>query len=642
MKKHLFAAAILAMAISPASWGKEKDPVLMTVDGRNVPASEFEYLYNKNNTQQQQQQSIDEYLQMFIDYRLKVADALHEGMQNKPEFVNEFGKYRSELAAPYMRSQAVEDQLVDEAYSHRLNDVYVSHIMLPPEAGAEAKLDSIRTAIIEGKTTFEAAARANSVDRPSAVRGGRMGYVIPDRFPWPFEKAAYELSVGEISPVVNSGLGYHLIRVESIEPTKGQVHAAHILRSLRGKSPEAAAAEKALIDSLYTALKGGADFAKAAQQYSEDPGSARDGGDLGFFSRGMMVAEFDSVAFALADGEISKPLRSNFGYHIVYRLGHKDLASKDEMRQQLITNMTRDERAHTPEEARIAEYLVEYKATPNAKGIAQMRQIIEKCGGLDSIAIAEIMGIKAPAATFKGGKISFADVMPRVPATLAMDAEADAANVEHTISEVLRDHVLEAVRDDLADQYPDYRNLVNEYHDGILYFEISNKNVWDRAAKDREGLEAYFKANAGKYRWEQPKFKSYVIFATSDSILAEATAYADSLTISDPQQFVQDMRAHFGRDVKVERVIAAKGENAITDFLAFGGDKPAENNSKWKAYAAYKGRILDAPEEASDVRGAAVTDFQKQLDEQWVAELRKKYEVKVNQKVFDSLKKKQK
>ncbi|MDE6527079.1 MAG: hypothetical protein K2L75_07455, partial [Muribaculaceae bacterium] len=190
----------------------------------------------------------------------------------------------------------------------------------------------------------------------------------------------------------------------------------------------------------------------------------------------------------------------------------------------------------------------------------------------------------------------------------------------------------------LKETEPVYRNLVNEYHDGILLYEVSNQNVWERATKDREGLEAYFKANADKYKWEQPKFRSYIFFAENDSVLDIAAAYADSLSTDDPTAFVQDMRTRFGRDIKIERVIAAKGENAITDYLGFGADRPEESKSKWKAYRAYKGRVIDAPEEAADVRGAAVTDYQNELDRKWVAGLHKKYKVKLNKKVFNNLK----
>lgn len=637
MKTHLLVAA---MVVASFVYGHaaDTDPVLMTIDGHDVRISEFEYLFNKNNSQQIQQQSLDEYLQMFIDYKLKVADAEHAGIQNTPEFIKEFETFRNELATPYMRSQEVEDKLLEEAYDHLKHDVYVSHIMLPQDPEQQAVLDSLRTAIIEGKVTFEDAA-LRSIDRASNQRGGRMGYVVPDRFPWKFEKASYDTKEGEISPVINSGVGYHIIRVEKREPAAGQVLASHILRLTRGKTEEQSAAQKALIDSLYTELQNGADFADLATRFSEDPGSARNGGSLSWFGRGAMVAEFDSISFALKDGEISAPFATNFGYHIVKRFDHKGVPSFDEVRSQLLEHMRGDERAHAPEEAYRAELMNEYGAKLDIAALDRVERMIVDNGGYDSTIIKKFEVMDLPVAHYKGGEVTLADAMANVTSTIAKDAGNARMLITNAASNLLQESVMSLARDRLAETNADYRNLVNEYRDGILLYEISNRNVWDKAAKDTEGLDKFFKANLERYRWESPKFKSYILFATSDSVLTIAKEYADSLSTADPTAFTQGMRKRFGKDIKVERVIAAKGENAITDYLAFGGSKPnADKQSKWTAYAAYKGRILEAPEEAGDVRGAAVTDYQSELDKEWVKKLRKRYKYKVNKKVFEKLK----
>ncbi|MDE6158035.1 MAG: peptidylprolyl isomerase, partial [Muribaculaceae bacterium] len=376
MKKHLLAAVMAAVAVLPAL-AKDADPVLLTVDGHDVRVSEFEYLYNKNKSQQLQPQTIDEYLQMFIEYKLKVADAERAGLQNTPEFRSEYNKYQAELAAPYMVDKAVEDSLLHEAYEHRKYDVLVSHIMLERKPGNDLRLDSIRTAIESGATTFEVEARRHSIDRGSSARGGLMGMVTPDRFPYSFENAAYNTAVGAISPVTDSGMGYHIIRVEKKTPAEGEVEASHILRLTQGRTPEQAAAERRLIDSIYTLVKGGADFAELARKYSEDPGSARMGGSLGWFSRGMMVAEFDSVAFALADGAVSEPFATTFGYHIVKRSAHRGIPSYEEAWPEIKNNFSRDERANLPRQARIAKYIADYKGAVNENAMAEARKAIE-------------------------------------------------------------------------------------------------------------------------------------------------------------------------------------------------------------------------------------------------------------------------
>lgn len=639
MKKHLAAAAVAALAL--AAGAKDADPVLLNVDGRDVRVSEFEYLYNKNNTQQLEPQTLDQYLGMFIDYKLKVADAEHAGIPASPEFIREYTTFRTDLAKPYLRDVELEETLIQEAYGHRATDVLVSHIMIPADKG-EAYVDSLRNAIVSGQAKFEDVASKESIDRGSSMRGGLMGYVVPGRFPWAFEKAAYALKQGEISPVTNSGLGLHIIRAEKVAPAVGEVSASHILLLTRGLDEAAAEAAKVRADSIYNVVVNGGDFAELAKQYSQDPGSAAKGGELGFFHRGAMVAPFDSACFAMADGEISRPVKTNFGYHIIKRTAHKDIpALDDEMRKAIKQGMARDERATAPERAKLDELKKFYKAKLEEKNLAKVEAFLAK-NGTDSLAVLEVAKMKLPVASFKGGKVTVADIADAIAGVPNLNPELAKQLLTNKAAATLDEKVLDHARTRLAATNADYRNLLNEYRDGILLYEISNRNVWEKSTKDTEGLEKYFKANLDKYAWEKPKFKSTVIFATNDSVLNLAVAYADSIPGATPADFTAAMRKRFGRDIKIERVVAAEGENAITDYLGFGKQRPAQESSqKWRAYAAYKGRVIAQPEEAADVRGAAVTDYQTALDKEWVKSLHDKYKVKVNDKVFKKLKEKE-
>lgn len=647
MKKHIIAALCAAASIS-ASAAVDSNAVLMTVDGHDVTVGEFEYLYNKNNTQQQTPQSLDDYLQMFINYKLKVADAEHAGLQDSPELMKEFNNFKVELAAPYLRVQAVEDSLVNESYSHRFNDVKVSHIMFPIEDGYEAKADSVRTLILNGDISFEAAAEKYSYDRRSSVNKGLMGWVVPGRFPWMFEKTSYDTPVGEISEVINSGLGYHIIRTEERVPSRGDVSASHILLMTRNAPDSVKAEAKVRIDSIYTELKNGADFADMAKRFSQDPGSARNGGSLGWFSHGQMVAEFDSVSFALKDGELSEPFATDFGWHIILRHSHRGVpALNEELRKAIVAQMGGDERGTAAADAFVKQAMDAHNAVVDEDALEEIRAIIEaNAGGYDSLVIKQLSAMDKVVATFDNGNVSISSVMPNVPYTRVNTVDHAMRLISGMAYSTLRLAVLDYERDNLAKTNADYRNLINEYRDGILLYEISNQKVWDRAAKDTEGLTAYFNANKSKYVWEKPKFKSYIFFASSDSVLTEAVAYADSISPvipTDAAKFTQDMRKRFGKDIKIERVIAAQGENPITDYLAFNGSKPeADKKSRWAAYAAWNGRILTTPEEPSDVRGAAVTDYQAALEQEWLKQLRKEYKVKVIKKVFKQLKSEEK
>lgn len=627
----LAVAAVCAPQLSAAD--AAADPVLMTVDGHDVHVSEFVYLYQKNNTQQVQHQGLQDYLKLFIDYKLKVADAEHAGIDRTPEFQQEYGVFRKELSRPYLRDQSVEDALVDEAYGHRKQSVKVSHIMLPPTPAGKNTADSLLAEIKAGNITYEEAARRYSVDKYSAAQDGLMGEVVPDRFPWTFEEASYATAPGQISDVVNSGVGYHIIRTESVKPSEGQVLTQHILLLTRGATPEKAAEAKTRIDSIYNVAKAGADFSELASRLSEDPGSAREGGRLPWFSRGQMVPEFDSIAFAMPVGSISEPFATTYGYHIINKLGQRDIAPLDEVRSSIVQRMSKDERGAMPENAVLDKAIAENKGGLDTKGLDKAAKLAG--AEMDSTKYAELCASDIVVANFGKQKITLAEVMP---AYAHAKGVTPAEKINDAALSTLRDVAREYALDRLARTNTEYRNLSNEYRDGILLYDISSKRVWDKAANDPEGLEAYFKSHADRYAWDEPRFKGMIIFASSDSIMDLAMAEAANLDASNPADFAQALRKKFGREVKVERVVAAKGENPITDYIAFGGDEEsARARSKWEAFRPYQGRLINAPEEAADVRGAAITDYQNELEREWLDELHGKYKVTVDQKVFKQL-----
>lgn len=639
MKKHIALATVLLFS-GIAAIGADSDPVLMNINGSDIHVSEFEYLYNKNNSQQIQPQTMDEYLQMFIDYKLKVADAIANGLDNTPDFKKEFSSFKSDLSKPYLRDTDLENKLIQEEYQRRLRHPRVHHIMMNPVQQSMVRLDSIKAEILSGKTTFAQAAEKFSIDRASAVKGGNMGFVATDRLPYKFAEAVYNLPIGALSPIIDSGMGYHLVYVDSVKDDPGQVQVEHILLITRGKSPEEEAAIKNRIDSLYNVAVSGADFSELARNYSQDPGSARNGGKLPWFGTGEMVAEFDSTSFALKDNEISKPIKTSYGYHIVHRIQGRPVASFEDMKKDIMDRIGSDERASMPEQAIRERMMKQKNAKLDESAFDKVQSMIAASpAGYDSTAIAQLADMDLIVATFDGGSVKLKNVMPLVPLTRNRDAKSARGMISGVAYSMLQQAVMDKVRDELALIQPEYRNLVNEYRDGILLYEISNKNVWDKAAKDTQGLNDYFKKNIKKYRWDSPRLKSYIIFATSDSLLSEALTYAKTLDSAQPTQFVQDMRKKFGREIKVERVIASKGENPITDYLAFGGDKAAADaKSSWKHYALFDNRLISQPEEATDVRGQAVTDYQAYLDSEWVKSLRKKYPVKVDKKVFKQVK----
>lgn len=638
MKKHLIpVAAVAAAIISATAANRQADPVVMTVNGKDIKQSEFEYLYNKNNHQQVAPQTIDEYVDMFVVYKLKVADAEAAGLDTTAAFRDEFNGYCNELSAPYLRDSLVEQRLVQEAYDRMSRSRCVSHIMVPlgntreQREANRARLDSIRTAILNGADFGEMAVKYSS-DRSAMRNLGSMGYITANTFPYPFEKAAYDTPMGEISEVFEDApFGFHIVKVTAERPAVGDVSARHILKLTQGLTPEEAAVKKAQIDSIAVLLKNGADFEALARAESEDPGSARQGGNLGFFGRGVMVPQFEEAAYSLQPGEISEPFATAYGYHIVQTLEYKPLPTLEQARKDIMASMNRDGRAKLPQK----EYLEKVRSE---SGIALSSEVMDKVNATireaadNAAALQALKEDDSVLASFPGADVKVSDVAKRLNAMGNADL---SLSFEDMAGVCLDEATMKYARASLLSTHTDYRNLVNEYRDGILLFEISNRKVWDRSSTDVEAQKAYFAAHRSDYTWDAPRFKGYVVFATSDSVASEAKGYLASNVVS-ADSLAHAMSTRFGRDVKVERVLTAKGENGIIDQIAFGGEK-AQPVGKWVAWFPYAYKVLESPEEAADVKAALTTDLQQQLEADWVKELRAKYKVKVNKKAIKKL-----
>lgn len=625
--------------------GGAKDPVVMSVNGADVLQSEFEYLYHKNLKQQQlQQQSFDDYVEQFKLYRIKVEEARQAGIDTTAAFRTEMEKYRHELALPYLTDSVYLNKLAHTAYDRLGQEVEAAHIMYfkTPDAAENArnraKLDSIRQVIAAGGD-FAQMAREYSQDRGSASRGGVMGYITSLQYPYSFETAVYETPEGKVSDLFETSVGYHIVKGGKHRPARGQVRAAHILRLTQGKSAQEAKEAETLIDSLYNeAVKNPDGFAKLATKYSEDPGSGANGGELPWFGSGEMVAEFDSVAFALNPGEISKPFRTSYGWHFIKKLDSRGVAPFESRKAEImrIIQNPQDDRARMIRQNQSANLARLNKGVLNAKTIDALRGYVS-ANGIDSVLVADYTGAKGGEVLFTIGKV----------ATPVSELVAPMANMKQPAGEVAlgtlnamvealyNQKLVNAEEDRLMKVQPAYRNLMNEYHDGSLLYEISSQNVWGKAAQDEAGQRAYFEAHRGDYKFNAPKAKGFLVQTVNDSVAALIRQAAVEIPAED---MVKTLRKMYGKQISVDRVLADKGQNKMIDYLLFDGPVAQAPRANFPVFFMLNPRVIDAPEEYADVRGMVAGDYQDQLQKEWEAALRSKYAVKVNDKVLKKIK----
>lgn len=593
MKRILMSLAVLSLGLNLTA---QEDKVLMTIDGQPVMASEFLYIYEKNNQESAlEQKNMDEYLDLFINFKLKVHEAEANGIDTTEAFKKELSGYRAQATPKYMKDEAAIDSLVEMSYRRIAEDRRGAHIaiqcpMTADDSTVEAALAQINT-IRERVTTgvekkvkvkgkwkkvrepedFFAVALETSSDPSVQENKGELGWITPFRYVYPFENAVYTTEVGEVTPVFRTAYGFHIALVEERRDHE-EVAAAHIMKMTPRGDAEAEAAAKVAIDSLYELVKNGANFAEVAKAQSDDKGSAMRGGDLGWFGRGYMVKPFEEAAFALKDsGEISAPIKSDFGWHIIMLKGKRGIQPLEEMRESILKKVQRDERIKEADASFIRKARAEYN----------------------------------------------------LPAEMS-DEDVRAYADSH-----------------LEDKYPELKNLVKEYHDGILLFDISLEQVWDKASQDKEGLEAYFQAHKADYPWTEPRFKGFVVQCKNANLEKAVRAIIRNADRDSVESYINS-RINIGDSityVKCTRGLWTLGQNKIVDKLGFKQKKVEFKTNSEFPHVFVVGKKLKAPEEFADERGKVTSDYQDYLEAEWVKQLREKYPVVVDETVFESLKK---
>lgn len=642
MKTTLLLGA--GLGICALAWAA-KDPVIMTVNGVDVPKSEFEYLYHKNSQQQLAPQPLEDYVEMFVNYRLKVADAMAAGIDTTAAFRQEMDQYRHDLAAPYMTDSVYLDKLVAEAYGRSREEVPTSHIMIFKAPSAEAnatavaKLDSIRNVVMAGGD-FAEMARLYSQDRGSNSRGGSLGYITAGRYPYTFELTAYSIKPGEVSEVIESPVAYHIVKTGDHRPARGTVRASHILIMDQKGTPEESAARKARIDSIYAVLKASpSKFEDMAMRYSDDKGSARQGGLLQWFGSGMMVQEFDSVAFALPVGQISEPFRTQFGWHIINKIDRKDPPSLDEMRAQEIARIMnpQDERCALVKKNQTAQLAKKHNARLNDALVGKLNSYVAS-NGVDSLFYVTFSTPEyVSQEIMKVGKqpVMLQAFLSSMHGGLQPNPVIGAKYLDNAISNFENSTLVEAEEAWLEANEADYRNLLHEYTNGSLLYEASVRNVWDKASKDIKGLEEYFERNRSNYKWDVPHAKGILVQAKNDSVAADVARRYAALP---KDEALATLKKEYKGEASIDRVLVQRGQNPMVDALMFGVGEATSNNANFSTCLMIDGRVIDAPEEVSDVRGLVTGDYQEELEQVWISDLRSRYPVEINRKVLKKVK----
>ncbi|WP_430934381.1 peptidylprolyl isomerase [Saccharicrinis sp. 156] len=615
---------------------------LVTIGDKNYTVEEFDFIYNKNNNFSEEPKSKNEYIDLFVNYKLKVHEACAQGLDTLPSFTKEFNYYKDELAKPYLSDKKVTDQLIREAYDRLKTEVNASHILikLPPSPSPEdtlkayEKISSIVEKYKNGDDFNELAAQYS--EDPSARKNqGKIGYFSGFMMVYPFESAAYNTAVGEISPITRTSFGYHVVKVHDKRKNRGELRTAHIMQMFPPDSPEKVIAEKrAKIDSVHQLVLRGDDFAALAKQFSEDRNSANNNGELPWFGTGRMIPEYSEPAFKLdSAGSISEVIQTPYGFHIIKLLEKRGVPPFDEKKEEISNRIAKDERAYQGKKAVVARLKKAYNYWQDDTLLEQIKTKAKDSQLSDDAFFSEFENSGVNVATMNGWDFTVSAFIAKLKENRQFTQPRRASLIDKLSETILEDEILAFEKSRLEDKYPEYKYLLNEYHDGLLIFEISQKEIWNKAIEDSTGIESYYAAHQADYFY--PEKMEGKIFLTNDKkelgaakkLMASNNITADSLKQLFPDARVIEGTFHKGEYKALDKQLwkVKKSEGKIDPDYKY----------LWGAGQ----KIAKKPKKLEETRGQVIADYQTQIENEWLNKLKARYVPTVNKKALKYSKK---
>ena len=607
---------------------------LFTLAGSTVTTDDFEYLFKKNHPKKEDftEAKISEYLDLLITFKAKVAEATARGYDTTRAFRKEFATYRGELRKPYAPNNNILDNLTQQAYERMKIELRASHLLLSVKPDAKPadtlavwkRIMGLRDRIVAGED-FATLAKANSEDPSARSNGGDLGYFTVMQMVYPFEEAAYSLKTGEVSYPVRTRFGYHLIRVTDRRLARGEVEVSHII--LRTGTTDDKKV-KAKIFDIYNELQGGRSWDELCKEYSDDQSTKNNGGKLRPFGIGALagVPEFESMAFSLhTPGEISDPFQSAYGWHVMRLERRIPIPPYEEVAESLRKRISRDERYRIAEERAVAARLEAFGYSIKEDVKAQVIKLADstllqaswRYQGSPELLGKTLFTLGAKPYTVKQF-VAFAQdeqQLQSLTPTLVMDqliGKFAAASMD----------ALE--EDELMKTKPEYRNLVNEYREGILLFTIMEKEVWNKASEDTLGLRKFYEANRANYQAGERVRAS--VFATDDSVffasIKKKIASGDSISRDEVKRF---------RSIQGPRNFAPAESKAVDRVPKIIGMHPTRIDDNYY-FVQVSNLVPPGIRGLEEIRAQVISDYQDSLEKQWVKQLHTKYPSRVNSK----------
>ena len=646
MKKIFFSLCVLL--VSQFGFG-QKDPIVMDINGKKVTKSEFLQIYLKNNNDPKfDKVSLDDYLELFKKFKLKVAEAETLGYDTIPKLKKELEGYRKQLANPYLIDSASNNSLVLEAYERFKTEVRASHILLrlDPNAFPKDTLDvynrilALKKRIEKGEDFASVAKMKNGSEDPSAVNnGGDLGYFTAFQMVYSFEEMAYTTAIGSISEPFRTRFGYHILKVTDKRPSRGTIKVAHIMVAA-GKdiAKETSEAAEKKINELYEKLQKGEKWDNLVTLHSDDANSVKKAGELPAFGSGTtqrMVPAFEEAAFSLKkDGDYSRPIKTDYGFHIIKRLELKDVQSFETVKKELQAKVNKDERSKKTQDSFVLKLKKSYNYT--FSGNQNLKWFVQNIDSTYYLGNWNTTKLKTNKVLFKIGGKSYKqnDFVNYLQSNFkGLRREEASKLISNQYKNFEKASILKFEESMLSDKYPEYKALVKEYHDGIILYEIMSDKVWNKAVIDTTGLKNYFEQNRSKYNWTD-RIDATIYECLNKEIAETVIKMIKNDTINSKHVLdLVNKDTELNLKVKMNKFEINQVSYLKNRSFIVGVNPIFEFEGK---YYAIKVSELLKPinKEFSESKGTVTSDYQNFLEKSWMEELLKKYPITIYTEVL--------
>ena len=660
--KTWLVALSLAMMPSLLSAQSYTKKTLITIGDKEVSVKEFMDTYEKNNvnTEVIDKKNVDEYLDLFVDFKLKVAEAENLKMDTSAAFIKELDNYRQQLAKPYFSNDDITDELVKEAYERMQYDINAAHILIKCDVNAVPsdtlsaykKAMSIRERALKGEDFGDLAAElsedpsARDYEEIPGVRKaykgnrGELGYFTVFDMVYPFESGVYNTEVGGISMPVRSSFGYHIIKLNSKTPASGLIRAAHIFLAVDPKDPDKNdSLVKIKAQNIYNeVINDDKNWTDYVRRYSDDKGTINNNGVLSPFRVNQIVPEFISVVKSLEPNQISEPVKTDFGYHIIKLVGSTTPGTFEHEEGKIRERVERDMRGQLSEEIAMRRIMKDNNFKENAKVKDAFIATIDSTIIEGQYKADENINAKSVLFSTKDQSWTVQDFVEYIYKNQKRQGFlTPGAYAYQLYDRYLQQEVFAYEDSKLEDKYPDFKALVQEYHDGILLFSLMENEVWNKAVEDTLGLQDYYERNKESYMWNDRVRAVVVTCQRKDNVEEIKNLLVEGIEIDSLRTYVKENKSQ----ASVRLSFYQKGDNVNVDATQWQDGAiavyPSAVDNTTQIVKIVEVRQPE-PKTFKEARGLVTSGYQAELEKQWLEQLREKYSVTVDEKLLNKVK----